>query len=350
MRRAAILLFAALLPVACSSGGDFFYVQSAGAVMPVLARGDLASGAFLVVIHGGPGDSAQWYAASPEFKQLEASMAVVYWDQRAAGSSLGNPARESNRLSQYVEDLGVVIDVLKDRFPVESIILLGHSWGGRLGSEYLASERKDPLVKGWIDVDGLDGYTSTYLHSRAWVLETAPKRLAKPDLTKEERAAAEGALAWHEAQPELGAGTFEEVYGRFEAHAAHVRAMGGYINAEAPENAPKGISTELFFSSPMDPFATVSHTTQARQYWDNRPEETERLLADVDLSKVTTPSLLLWGRHDGAIPVAVGESKLARLAASEKQLLIFEGSGHSPMFEEGPRFVSEVQAFIERHR
>lgn len=353
MFRTCFMALVTLAGLACDTRGDFFYVESEGAVMPVVVRGNEASGVYVVLLHGGPGDSAFFDASMSAFGKLEESWRMVYWDQRAAGSSLGNAPRETNRVDQFVTDLGIVIQVLRARYAVESIFLLGHSWGGRVGSQYVASDRRDPLVKGWIDVDGLDGYASTYGHSLEWVRATVPQWLAQPGLGKERREAAEEALAWHEAHPALGTGPFQEVFGRFRTHASHVYAMGGYSHDDARVAEEAGLSAGLLLLSPYDGFAQIGHAMKWLDYWDDRPEETAALLADVDLTAVTTPTLLIWGRHDGAIPVSVGESKLARLSAlseQDKTLLIFESSGHSPMAEEGERFASEVDAFIEARR
>lgn len=355
MSRLGAVILAAAVSSACSptsSDDQLFYVQSEGALMPVMVRGNVDSGVFLVAIHGGPGTSAQFYAHWPAFEALERSFALVYWDQRAAGDSLGNAPRSTNRLDQHVVDLGVVLEAVKAQYAVDAFFLAGLSWGGRLGAEYLASGRVDERVRGWIDVDGLDGYASTYRHSRQWVLENVPRRLAEPGLSAEQQARLEETLRWHEENPELGEGSHAEVFSRFSKHASLLFAMGGYDHDPALVAAQGGVTPPMALDSPLDAFQMMAHSAWV-ETWDDRPEETRRLLSDVDLSAVTVPSLLIWGRHDGAIPVAVGESKLSRLtslSAIDKRLSIFEGSGHSPMLEEAEKFSSEVEAFVTSAR
>lgn len=58
------------------------------------------------------------------------------------------------------------------------------------------------------------------------------------------------------------------------------------------------------------------------------------------------PTLLLWGRHDRIVPVAVGE-RLQR-ALPRAELVVLEGSGHVPQEEEPGRVLEAIEAFLAR--
>ena len=64
-----------------------------------------------------------------------------------------------------------------------------------------------------------------------------------------------------------------------------------------------------------------------------------------DLSKVTVPTLLCFGRDEKLIPVAGGEHLQKNLPNA--RLLVFENSGHCPFLEESKRFNREVDRFIQ---
>ena len=94
------LLALALIGIGCTKDefqkdGDFFYLRSKGAVMPVWVKGNKASETFVIFLHGGPeGGSSQYYTIFPSHKKIEEHFAIVYWDQRMCGMSQGNPSME----------------------------------------------------------------------------------------------------------------------------------------------------------------------------------------------------------------------------------------------------------------
>lgn len=65
----------------------------------------------------------------------------------------------------------------------------------------------------------------------------------------------------------------------------------------------------------------------------------------VDLSTLTQPTLILWGRHDTLIGVDVAEQFDAALPDSK--LIVYEDLGHVPMEEAPQRTAADVRAFLE---
>lgn len=67
-----------------------------------------------------------------------------------------------------------------------------------------------------------------------------------------------------------------------------------------------------------------------------------------ELGRITAPTMLIWGDGDGL----VGRDMQERLAEliPDADLLVYSGIGHTPRWEDGPRFASDVAAFIERLR
>jgi pimeloyl-ACP methyl ester carboxylesterase len=72
------------------------------------------------------------------------------------------------------------------------------------------------------------------------------------------------------------------------------------------------------------------------------PREEE---SPVDLSVLSQPTLILWGRHDTLIGVDVAEQFDDALPDSE--LVIYEDLGHVPMEEAPQRTAEDVRAFLE---
>jgi pimeloyl-ACP methyl ester carboxylesterase len=116
----------------------------------LLIRGRNREKPVLLFLHGGPGMPAMFLAHSFQ-SDLERDFVVVHWDQRAAGKSFVadiDPRTISTR--QYLDDLYVVVDMLRDQFGQDKIYLLGHSHGSYLG--VLASFEKPEKFQAYIGV------------------------------------------------------------------------------------------------------------------------------------------------------------------------------------------------------
>lgn len=67
---------------------------------------------------------------------------------------------------------------------------------------------------------------------------------------------------------------------------------------------------------------------------------------DSELSKIKKPTLIIWGRQDGLIPLSEGEKFNKGIAGSS--LVIFDQCGHVPQFEKFPEFTKNVLEFLEK--
>jgi pimeloyl-ACP methyl ester carboxylesterase len=99
----------------------------------ILIRGEDASNPVLLFLHGGPGTSMM-PVAHHFGHRLEQGFVVVHWDQRGTGKSY-NPAipEQSLTIEQFLSDTQELVELLRARFGVERIYLIGHSWGSILG-------------------------------------------------------------------------------------------------------------------------------------------------------------------------------------------------------------------------
>ena len=67
--------------------------------------------------------------------------------------------------------------------------------------------------------------------------------------------------------------------------------------------------------------------------------------ARVRAPRIACPTLVLWGREDRLLPVAMGE-ELHRLIA-DSRLSVWDSTGHCPMIEDPERFDAAVSAFVD---
>jgi proline iminopeptidase len=99
-------------------GAERLYVREVGHGLPIM------------ILHGGP-DFDQQYLL-PEMDRLADEFHLVYYDQRGRGRSFSGVQPQDVTMVTEVEDL----DRVRESLGLESIAMLGHSWGGLLAMEY----------------------------------------------------------------------------------------------------------------------------------------------------------------------------------------------------------------------
>jgi proline iminopeptidase len=91
---------------------------------------DIGHGPPLVVIHGGP-DFDHTYLL-PDLDRLAEAYRLIYYDQRGRGKSRGAVRLDDIHIDTYVADL----DGLRRHLGLDTIAVLGHSWGGLIAMHY----------------------------------------------------------------------------------------------------------------------------------------------------------------------------------------------------------------------
>ena len=337
LHRAAVYIPLVLSLWACGKDeltgkGDYYFLKNDGAVMPVWVRGNVESGIFILTLHGGPGASAHEFVLSRAFRTLEEKYAVVYWDQRFAGIAQGNPAKASLNVDRFVEDTDHCIRLIRELSHPKSLFLLGHSWGGGLGSAYLGRGNHQQGVNGWIDVDGSKNDTLEVQLVKQWVLQQATERLAKgedPELWNE-------AFRWYEAHP-------KPVYSDMMPYIFVSAAAGDVYDFEKFREINKIPYLRLFFKSPVSIAFLIRQTDASfADGIDFTPE----------MHQIHIPSLVMWGENDGILPVALAQWTYGQLGTPEahKRLKTFPKCAHGPHFEQPGAFAETVTDFIEAYK
>jgi L-proline amide hydrolase len=273
--------------------------------------GDLDHGARCtptVICHGGPGAAHDY--CEPIADLARSGRACVLYDQVGCGQSKHLPDAPSDfwttelfkeELSELVRHLGI-----SDRYA-----LVGQSWGGMLAMEHALD---DP--EGLRGIVVADSPASMIL----WVSEANRLRRDLPTEVQE-------ALTRHEEE-----GTTDDP--------EYVAAVRVFYDRHLCRVPWPDCLQRSFDQIDADP--TVYHTMNgpsefhvigSLRTWDI----TDRLGA------ITTPTLLVSGRHDEATPHIV-EQIHERIPGSE--WTIFEESSHLPHIEEPEVFLERVDAFL----
>jgi proline iminopeptidase len=91
---------------------------------------EIGTGQPILVIHGGPDFNHNYLL--PEMDRLASQFRLLYYDQRGRGRSAKGVRADEVTIQSEIDD----IECLRRHFKLESMALLGHSWGGLLAMEY----------------------------------------------------------------------------------------------------------------------------------------------------------------------------------------------------------------------
>lgn len=90
----------------------------------------IGTGIPLVIIHGGPGLDHSYLL--PQMQQLADTYELIFFDQRGCGKSSVHLDSAAMTMDALVED----IDKVRDAYNLNTMNLMGHSWGGLLAMAY----------------------------------------------------------------------------------------------------------------------------------------------------------------------------------------------------------------------
>lgn len=315
-----------------------FIFRNDGADLAVEINGNMASKTFILLLHGGPGGGASAYNNGDYSEMLEEKYAMVYMDQRGNGSSQGNYSEDDLTLAKNSGDVYALTLFLKKKYGNDiSLFLMGHSWGGITSSHALTNTDIQNELKGWIEVDGVNDFDHNNIEAVKLFIEVGESQLSKQhkvefwqgivDRVKKIDTTAitdedEGYLNSNGFTAE---GKLEEIVNPED------NSSPGYSILNSPDLALNSLASNLFINGILNT--------------DSKENSTR-----FDLEKITIPSQFLWGKFDFVVPPEIGVDAYNRVSSINKEIIIFEKSGHSPMSNEPIKFVESIVDFVELYK
>jgi pimeloyl-ACP methyl ester carboxylesterase len=332
---------------------NYFWIERENARMPVWVRGNIDSGTFVVLNHGGPGScgtaesifevnpgDGRFGHVSP-LRALERDFALVYWDQRHSGMSGGSADPDDSRMEDFGEDLSLVIREVRARYRVARVFLIGQSWGHAVALSYLT------LIEGWQDNQaGIDGY----ILYKGNLDSNAPYQAVRPRLIRiaeQEIAAGRDVAYWNEALRFYQGQSALIVPADWDTDAEFAaRAMG--VRYSVP-----GRIWAFFKASILSPlngwkvYANNKKTLRSKKFMAWVTSDTTLSRTQPRLSK---PALLIYGADDLFAPVEVGQAIYRAISTpeSQKTLLILPHSRHGAEGVDVPVLQRAIRDFICR--
>jgi pimeloyl-ACP methyl ester carboxylesterase len=314
---------------------DTFFLKTEGASIPIQVHGNTASGKFIVLVHGGPGGGSIAYRPKFEKQGVEKDFAVVYWDQRIAGSSQGNANNDS--IASFRDDVKKVLLLVKARYGVTNkLYLLGHSWGGFLTPYFLEEANNQSMIQGWIQVDGAHNYALNDSLAKEMLLLYG----------KDEIANNRNVDRWTPIINYCNAHAFNESYdvgGQLNSYANSVEGLIEKINKVPKQSIFTNFTANYFpLTSQLGNILSSSTFLKIDKQAYTAP-------ISENLFKINVPTLLLWGRHDFVCPIGLADDIKKHIGSTDLTQIVFEHSGHSPMNNEPELFCKALIDWVRVH-
>ncbi len=304
-------------------------VELGGHEQSLMIRGVRDDAPVLLWLAGGPGGS-DIGAMRLSGQRLEEAFVVVTWDQRGTGRSYGalDPA-ETLTFEQAVADTLELTAHLRERFGQERIYLAGNSWG---------------TLPGVVAVQQRPEWFHAYVGAGQMVNLRATDELFYEDTLVDARERGDAAL--EATLSELGPPPYDDfldyyagVFGGEQRWNDYDRVPGSAANSEMPGTLRVAeydlVAKARTGAATLDTLGVLYAKVEAVDL---------RALAP----RLEVPVYLVQGRHEARGRAELADAWFAQLEAPSKERIVFERSGHRPMFEEPDRFVEVMTEQVLR--
>lgn len=266
----------------------------------------------VLMVHGGPGCPSRYLRDSHE-SLVERGVRLVTWDQLGCGESdrPEDPGPQDPALwtiDRYVTEM----ETVRATLDLGVVDVLGQSWGGVLGLEYVL--RQPDNVRSFIAAD-----TAFDLPRMHRGFDRKKDALGAETVTMMARHEAEGTTAHPEYQAAV-------------TLLMHRHLCRIYPWPESLQWCMNNIGEDVF-AAMFGPY--FFQCTGTLRTWDRMDA----------LSGITTPVLLVHGEHDYIVPELAA---MARDRLPNGELAFFPGCSHMPFFEAPQRYLDTVAEFLQR--
>ena len=268
----------------------------------------IGTGTPLLIIHGGPGLDHSYLL--PQMAKLADTYELIFFDQRGCGQSTLHVDSTAMTIDAMVED----IDKVRDAYNLNTVNLMGHSWGGLLAMLYAI--RHGDRLNSLILVNSTPPTSALRDSSfRIMAARTTPAdSIREASIVQTAGFKHQDPSAVHEYFRLMFRGTFRNPHDEDELNLTF-----------RPDYAERSALLKY-----------LARDTTLRNY---------DLLSQ--LESISCPVLIIGGDYD-MVPPASNEAIHRRISGS--QLVIMKNCGHFPFIETPDQFFPAVRAFLEKVR
>ncbi|MCZ7539404.1 MAG: alpha/beta hydrolase [Anaerolineae bacterium] len=302
---------------------ELITVRIGGHEQAMMIRGRSTEKPVMLYLAGGPGGTD--LGAMRADTTLEQDFVVVTWDQRGAGKSYAalDPVKTLT-VEQMVADTVEITDYLRDRFDEDKIYLVGNSWGTILG--VLTVQQHPELFYAFVGTGQMVSPRETdimfYEDTLAWAEQTGNKSLAAT-LRKQ------------------GPPPYDNLL-NYEPALAHEHEWNEYPELDTGKEMP----SNLF----VPENTLMDQINGLRAFLDTFSilyPQLQGIDLRSDVPRLDVPVYLVIGRHEARGRAVLAREWFELLEAPAKEMVVFEHSGHRPLFEEPAAFAALMKRVLE---
>jgi proline iminopeptidase len=298
---------------------EFRRIDVNGHDLNVMIRGHSVDNPVLLFLAGGPGGS-ELGAMRRHLPELEEHFTVATWDQRGTGRSYTELDPTSTiTLDGIVDDTLVVTDHLRDEFGQDEIYLAGQSWGTTLG--VLAVQAAPEKYLAFV---GAGQMVSQLATDRIYYDDTLAWARANDDSDLISELESNGPPPYGDMLDYETALSYEHEVYPYD-HTGNSEGEGGFSENFLVEEYAL-IDQIHLLGAFMDTFSVVYPQLQ-----------------DIDFRRTATdfavPMYFVQGAHEAGGRAEVFDDWYPMIDAPDKDLVVFDTSGHRPLFEQPDEFV-----------
>lgn len=294
-------------------------------------RGEDIDNPIILFIHGGPGVPTGCfdYLWQPE---LNKNFTIVTFEQRGCAKTFyNNPEAEVSK-ELILQDIDTIVDYLRQRFNQDKVIIMGHSWGTILGTEYTYA--RPEKVKSYIGVGQV------------------------VNMSEGEQVAAQEAMKRATAQnDEEYIEVFKENYDAFcsthkidESFMTYRSMEPKYLKGDKEKTMLQLASAYL--TSPILTFQDAKWflIDSNKSLLDENNTLTKGLFDfnGHEMRAYEVPMYFISGGNDYVTPFALAEKYCEEITAPDKAIKIIEGAGHNTYLDVPGEFSAAVEELLNR--
>ncbi len=278
----------------------------------------------LLILHGGPGEPLSSKMLHELLPDLEKYFVLVNWHQRNAGRSYNFTFSFKNlTVDQLVSDAIELSRHLLERFSRKRLLLLGGSWGSFLGISTIA--KAPELYYAFVGIGQVVHQEEGEKISYDYILQKAIasndektlktlKRIGRPPYSSK-----------------------KHILSLIKQRKLLHQYGGAIYNYSNFERASRISSKDYNI---IDKLRILLGNYFSEKYLGHS-------FRKIDLGKecdnLDIPIFFIQGKHDWQTPTVLVKQYFKSLEARQKELFIFEKSGHLPAFEEPQKFTQVIR-------
>ncbi|MDR7855128.1 alpha/beta hydrolase [Tissierella sp.] len=295
-------------------------------------RGQDQDNPIILFLHGGPGSPMTPIIYGYQ-DLLEDEYTIVNWDQRNSGKTyyLNNAEKVYNTLSmdRMVEDIREIISYLSNRFGQEKVVIMGHSWGSALGTEFI--KEYPELVSAYIGVGQVinseEGDVFAY---------NATKDAIKESENKEDLETLENLNGYLVTDEDFSLKSFSTFRG----------LMSKYLNPISDR------TTQMIIFSPYYSLKEIS--SFLKNPFELQKPLMDYLVYDFDardlVNEYQVPIYYILGEYDWVTPYENAQEYFETIVAPKKKSIVIENAGHMTMIDNPEEFSNAVKLVLQGDR